>query len=98
MSSEKPLSFQGLILKLHDYWSRQGCVILQPHDVEVGAGQRHRGTNLAPRRASQKITKTGERRGLSWGRVEEVWRLVGSIIYSPMIAHLKSFCTCGLLG
>ncbi len=35
---EQPLSFQGLILKLHDYWSRQGCAILQPYDVEVGAG------------------------------------------------------------
>jgi glycyl-tRNA synthetase alpha chain len=38
MSAVKPLSFQELILKLHDYWSRQGCVILQPYDVEVGAG------------------------------------------------------------
>ena len=38
MSADKPLSFQDLILKLHDYWSRQGCVILQPYDVEVGAG------------------------------------------------------------
>ena len=46
MSSEKPLSFQGLILKLHDYWSRQGCVILQPHDVEVGAGTLHPATVL----------------------------------------------------
>jgi len=36
--SDAPLSFQGLILKLHDYWSRQGCMILQPYDVEVGAG------------------------------------------------------------
>ncbi|WP_293681508.1 glycine--tRNA ligase subunit alpha [uncultured Phenylobacterium sp.] len=36
--TEQPLSFQGLILKLHDYWSRQGCAILQPYDVEVGAG------------------------------------------------------------
>jgi glycyl-tRNA synthetase alpha chain len=36
--SDKPLSFQDLILKLHDYWSRQGCVILQAYDVEVGAG------------------------------------------------------------
>jgi len=32
------LSFQGLILALHDYWGRQGCVILQPYDVEIGAG------------------------------------------------------------
>ena len=46
MKSEKPLSFQGLILKLHDYWSRQGCVILQPHDVEVGAGTLHPATVL----------------------------------------------------
>jgi glycyl-tRNA synthetase alpha chain len=38
MSIAKPLSFQGLILALHDYWSRQGCAILQPYDVEVGAG------------------------------------------------------------
>ncbi len=42
----KPLSFQGLILKLHEYWSRQGCVILQPHDVEVGAGTLHPATVL----------------------------------------------------
>jgi glycyl-tRNA synthetase alpha chain len=30
MPAEKPLSFQDLILTLHDYWSDQGCVILQP--------------------------------------------------------------------
>jgi glycyl-tRNA synthetase alpha chain len=33
-----PLSFQDLILTLHRYWGAQGCVILQPYDVEVGAG------------------------------------------------------------
>jgi glycyl-tRNA synthetase alpha chain len=38
MAAAAPLSFQGLILALHDYWSRQGCVILQPYDVEIGAG------------------------------------------------------------
>ncbi|MBU3079020.1 glycine--tRNA ligase subunit alpha [Sphingomonas quercus] len=42
----KPLSFQGLILTLHDYWSRQGCVILQPYDVEMGAGTFHPATTL----------------------------------------------------
>ena len=31
-------SFQDLILRLHAFWARQGCVILQPYDVEVGAG------------------------------------------------------------
>jgi glycyl-tRNA synthetase alpha chain len=39
-------SFQTLILKLHDYWSRQGCVILQPYDMEVGAGTFHPATTL----------------------------------------------------
>jgi len=46
MSNTKPLSFQNLILTLHDYWSRQGCVILQPYDVEVGAGTLHPATVL----------------------------------------------------
>lgn len=42
----KPLSFQDLILTLHAYWSRQGCAILQPYDVEVGAGTLHPATVL----------------------------------------------------
>ncbi len=41
-----PLSFQKLILTLHDYWSAQGCVILQPYDVEMGAGTFHPATTL----------------------------------------------------
>jgi glycyl-tRNA synthetase alpha chain len=45
-TQEKPKSFQDLILTLHDYWSAQGCVILQPHDVEVGAGTLHPATVL----------------------------------------------------
>ena len=31
-------SFQGLILTLQRYWADYGCVILQPYDMEVGAG------------------------------------------------------------
>jgi len=46
MPNTKPLSFQKLILTLHDYWSRQGCVILQPYDLEVGAGTLHPATVL----------------------------------------------------
>ncbi len=34
----KALTFQELILKLQDFWARQGCVLQQPLDVEVGAG------------------------------------------------------------
>lgn len=40
------ISFQSLILKLHDYWSKRGCVILQPYDMEVGAGTFHPATTL----------------------------------------------------
>jgi glycyl-tRNA synthetase alpha chain len=39
-------SFQGLILTLHNYWARYGCVILQPYDMEVGAGTFHPATTL----------------------------------------------------
>ncbi len=40
------ISFQELIFKLERYWSRRGCVILQPYDMEVGAGTFHPGTFL----------------------------------------------------
>ena len=40
------LSFQQLILRLNDYWDRQGCVLLQPYDMEMGAGTFHTATFL----------------------------------------------------
>lgn len=39
-------SFQDIILKLHRFWADQGCVILQPYDVEMGAGTFHPATTL----------------------------------------------------
>lgn len=39
-------TFQGLILALQKYWSEQGCVLLQPYDMEVGAGTFHPATFL----------------------------------------------------
>jgi glycyl-tRNA synthetase alpha chain len=39
-------SFQGLILELQRYWANHGCVILQPYDMEVGAGTFHPATTL----------------------------------------------------
>lgn len=39
-------SFQDLILRLHSYWSARGCLILQPYDMEVGAGTFHPATTL----------------------------------------------------
>ncbi len=41
-----PPSFQDLILRLHAFWAAQGCVILQPYDVEMGAGTFHPATTL----------------------------------------------------
>ena len=46
MSHDPKHSFQGLILTLHDYWAKHGCVILQPYDMEVGAGTFHPATTL----------------------------------------------------
>jgi glycyl-tRNA synthetase alpha chain len=40
------LTFQDLILKLQDYWSKQGCALLQPYDMEMGAGTFHTATFL----------------------------------------------------
>ena len=34
----EPLSFQDMILTLHRFWSAQGCLILQPYDMRMGAG------------------------------------------------------------
>jgi glycyl-tRNA synthetase alpha chain len=43
--AKKP-SFQSLILTLQNFWAEQGCVILQPYDMEVGAGTFHPATTL----------------------------------------------------
>ena len=42
----KPLSFQDTIFNLQKFWSKQGCVILQPYDLVVGAGTFHPATTL----------------------------------------------------
>lgn len=44
--SEQALTFQELILTLQNYWAKHGCVILQPLDMEVGAGTFHPATFL----------------------------------------------------
>ncbi|OPZ78772.1 MAG: Glycine--tRNA ligase alpha subunit [Alphaproteobacteria bacterium ADurb.Bin438] len=38
--------FQSLLIKLQEFWAKQGCVILQPYDVEMGAGTFHPATTL----------------------------------------------------
>jgi len=45
-SSADISTFQGLIFVLEQYWAEQGCVILQPYDMEMGAGTFHTATFL----------------------------------------------------
>ena len=47
-SKKKPKfqTFQDTILNLQKYWSKHGCIILQPYDMEVGAGTFHPATTL----------------------------------------------------
>ena len=46
LEQKKGLNFQDLILQLSHFWVRQGCVLQQPYDVEVGAGTMHPETFL----------------------------------------------------
>jgi glycyl-tRNA synthetase alpha chain len=46
VSRSQPSSFQDLILVLQRFWAEQGCVLLQPYDMEVGAGTFHPATTL----------------------------------------------------
>ncbi|MDH5572365.1 MAG: glycine--tRNA ligase subunit alpha [Gammaproteobacteria bacterium] len=41
-----PSTFQGLIFALQQFWARQGCVIMQPYDMEMGAGTFHPATYI----------------------------------------------------
>ena len=45
-ATKSPLSFQDILLRLQSFWGAQGCVILQPYDVEMGAGTFHPATTL----------------------------------------------------
>ena len=46
MNVVEPKSFQEIVLRLQNYWSDNGCAILQPYDMEVGAGTFHPATTL----------------------------------------------------
>lgn len=45
-ANKKKRSFQSLILALQSFWAERGCVLLQPYDMEVGAGTFHPATTL----------------------------------------------------
>ena len=46
MVANAPQSFQDIILRLQNYWVEQGCALMQPYDMEVGAGTFHPATTL----------------------------------------------------
>ena len=46
MTVNAPNSFQEIILRFQNYWSNYGCAIMQPYDMEVGAGTFHPATTL----------------------------------------------------
>ena len=100
-------SFQALILKLQSYWAEQGCVILQPYDVEVGAGTFHpatalRALGLQPWRAAYvqpSRRPTDGRYGENPNRLQHYYQL--QVILKPAPAdsqrlYLESLATLGI--
>ena len=55
---KKIQSFQETILNLQKFWSKKGCIILQPYDIEVGAGRFHPATTLRSTPTSIKVIDT----------------------------------------
>ena len=47
-------TFQGMILALQEYWANQGCTVVQPFDMEVGAGTSHPMTALRALRSEER--------------------------------------------
>ena len=100
-------SFQELILRLQNYWAGQGCVILQPYDVEIGAGTFHPATALLalgpePWRAAYvqpSRRPTDGRYGENPNRLQHYYQL--QVILKPAPAdsqelYLKSLAALGI--
>ena len=100
-------SFQALILRLQHYWAEEGCVILQPYDVEVGAGTFHPATALRslgpePWRAAYvqpSRRPTDGRYGENPNRLQHYYQL--QVILKPAPAdsqelYLKSLAALGI--
>ena len=63
-SSCRPATFQDVVLALHHFWGTRGCAILQPYDMEVGAGTFHPATalrSLGPRHWSAAYVQASRR-------------------------------------
>jgi glycyl-tRNA synthetase alpha chain len=102
-----PPSFQEIILRLHAFWGDQGCVILQPYDMEMGAGTFHPATSLralgpAPWRAAyvQPCRRPSDGRyGENPNRLQHYYQYQVIMKPSPADAQalvLESFRTIGI--
>ena len=100
-------SFQDTILSLQKYWSKHGCVILQPYDLEVGAGTFHPATTLRslgpkPWRAAYvqpSRRPTDGRYGKNPNRLQHYYQYQVIIKPSPKDIkqlYLKSLATIGI--
>src|SRR5436853_6216386 len=107
MPPKSDTSFQALILALQRYWAEQGCVILQPYDIEVGAGTFHPATALRalgpePWRAAYvqpSRRPTDGRYGENPNRLQHYFQL--QVILKPATAdsqdlYLKSLAALGI--
>jgi glycyl-tRNA synthetase alpha chain len=65
------LTFQQLIQQLNAFWGKQGCALLQPYDMEVGAGTFHTATFL---RASARAVERGLRAAFAPAEGRALWR------------------------
>jgi glycyl-tRNA synthetase alpha chain len=108
-NSQSGSSFQALILRLQHYWAEQGCVILQPYDVEIGAGTFHPATALRalgpePWRAAYvqpSRRPTDGRYGENPNRLQHYYQL--QVILKPaptdsQALYLKSLAALGIDG
>ena len=94
MSSKEKIKtdFQSIILNLQSYWAKQGCIILQPYDKEVGAGTFHPATTLRSIGPEQKWNvayvqpsrrPTDGRYGLNPNRVQHYYQFQTILKPSP---------------
>ena len=101
------MTFQNLIMTLQEFWAKQGCVVLQPYDMEVGAGTFHPATFLAavgpePLRAAYvqpSRRPTDGRYGENPNRLQHYFQFQVVLKPSPknfQALYLNSLAACGL--
>src|SRR6056300_1614294 len=90
---EKVLSFQDIIMNLQKFWGKYGCVILQPYDIEVGAGTFHPATTL------RSLGPTDGRYGENPNRLQHYYQFQVIIKPSPKDikqTYLRSLAAIGI--